>query len=88
MIIEFHPSYKKSFKKRIANNPILTSQVTERVKLFQQNPNNPILHNHRLTGVKKDLSSFSVTGDIRIVYLLVSKDKAIFLDIGSHNQVY
>ena len=88
MIIDLHPSYKKSFKKRIAKNPKLVSQVGERVKLFQQNPNDPILHNHQLIGVKKDLSSFSITGNIRIIYILISKDKAIFLDIGSHNQVY
>ena len=88
MTIELHPSYKKSFKKRIANRPALAFQVAERVRIFQQNPNDSILHNHQLTGVKKDLSSFSITGDIRIIYMLISKDKAVFLDIGSHNQVY
>lgn len=88
MKIELHSNFKKSYKKRIANNQTLVSQVAERLRLFQQNPQNPILHTHRLAGAKKDLRSFSVTGDIGIVYMLISKDKVIFLDIGSHNQVY
>lgn len=88
MTIELYPNFKKSYKKRIANNPKLVSQVAKRIKLFQQNPKNPILRAHQLTGAKKDLCSFSVAGDIRILYFLISKDKAVFLDIGSHNQVY
>lgn len=88
MIIELHPNFKKSYKKRIAKNPKLISKVAERMKLFQKNPKNPVLRAHRLTGAKKDLCSFSVAGDIRILYFLKSIDKAVFLDIGSHNQVY
>lgn len=88
MIIELHPDFKKSYKKRIAKNSKLASQVAKRIQLFQQNPRSPILHAHRLTGTKKDLYSFSVTGDIRIIYMQISKDETLFLDVGSHNQVY
>ena len=88
MKIELHPNFKKSYKKRIENNPNLVSKVAQRVELFQQNPQNSILHAHKLTGSKGELSSFSVSGDIRIVYFSISKDKVIFFDIGSHNQVY
>ena len=48
----------------------------------------PLLKNHPLTGAKRELRSFSVTGDVRIVYQLSGDDDAIFFDIGSHNQVY
>lgn len=88
MIIKLHPNFKKSYKKRIAKNPKLVSKTALRIKLFQQNPQNPILGAHRLTGAKKDLCSFSVAGNIRILYFLISIDKAVLLDIGSHNQVY
>lgn len=88
MTIELHPSFKKSYKKRIANNPKLRIKVAERLKLFQEDPKNAVLKDHALKGEKKNFRAFSITGDIRVVYFPVSTDKVIFIDIGSHNQVY
>lgn len=88
MKISFHPTYHKSYKKRILSNPKLDIKVIERIKLFQQDPTNPILKDHKLQGEKRDLRAFWITGDIRIVYLPISQDYVIFIDIGSHNQVY
>ena len=88
MKVHRHPSFKKSYKQRIANNPKLITKVATRLNLFQQDPNNPVLKNHALVGKKLGFRAFSVTGDIRIVYSPVSENEAILLDIGSHNQVY
>ena len=88
MKIEIHPSFKKAYKKRILNNPKLLLKMTQGIKLFQDNSNNPILNNHGLKGSKKSLKAFSITSDIRIVYLKVSEDHVILLNIGTHNQVY
>lgn len=88
MKIERHPSFKKAYKKRIARDKKLVAQTLERIVLFQQNPKHPLLKDHGLTGAKRQLRAFWVTGDIRIVYYQVSQDHVILLDIGSHNQVY
>lgn len=88
MTIELHPHFKKSFKKHIQNNPKSAEQTSERLKLFINNPGNPILKDHRLKGEKSDLRAFSITGDIRIVYKKITDDHLLFLDIGTHNQVY
>ncbi len=88
MKVELHPAFKKSYKKRILNNPKLDTKTASRLKLFQKNPTNPILNDHQLTGSKNNFRSFSVTGDIRIVYMRVSKNHVILLNIGTHNQVY
>lgn len=88
MNIRFHSAYKKAYKKRIFGNQKLDTKTVDRIKLFQQNPTNPILKDHSLQGEKSYLRAFSITGDIRIVYLPVSKKEVVFLDIGSHNQVY
>ena len=77
----------KNFRKRIANNAKLQSQFQERSKLFLQDPQNPLLKNHKLSGARKYLNSFSVTGDIRVLYY--EKEEVIyFVDIGTHNHVY
>lgn len=88
MKVELHPNFKKSYKKRILNNPKLVAKTASRLRIFQQNPTSPILNDHQLKGSKNNFRSFSVTGDIRIVYQRVPENHVILLDIGTHNQVY
>lgn len=88
MKIKLYRGFKKAYKVRIASNQKLAHQTEQKIILFKRDPRNPILKDHRLAGAKRGLRGFSITGDIRIVYLPVSKDEVIFLDIGSHNQVY
>lgn len=44
-------------------------------------------HDHALTGKLTGKRAFSVAGDIRVIYVEL-EDAIVFLDIGSHNQVY
>ena len=88
MIIVFHSNFKKNFKKRIISDKSLTNKYRDRLILFIDNQSNPVLKDHKLTGSKKRFKSFSITGDIRVIYEQVSEDRVIFYDIGSHNQVY
>ncbi len=88
MTIEFHPNFRKAYKKRIARNKKLKDKTEERIELFRQNPRSPILDDHPLSGSKKGMRSISVTGDIRIIYRKISDNDAIFLNIGSHSQIY
>lgn len=88
MRLELHPDFKKSYKKRIANNPKLVAKTASRLGLFQKDPTNSILKDHPLKGKKAALRSFSISGDMRVVYVKVFDNKIILLDIGTHNQVY
>lgn len=87
MKIDYHKNFLKNFKKRIANNPSLDSKFQKRLKIFQADPQNPILHNHKLVGKKESYWSFSISGDIRVIYQKKG-NRILFYDIGSHNQVY
>ena len=86
--IELHHSFVKSFDKRIKSNPKLVTKTQKRIELFKNNPANQILKDHQLIGPKHNFRAFSITGDIRIVYYQKSDKFVVFLDIGSHNQVY
>lgn len=88
MIIRLHPNFKKSYKNRIVSNPKLAAKTEERIKLFQADSSSQILKDHSLKGARKNFRAFSITGDIRIIYSPATKDLVIFLDIGTHNQVY
>jgi addiction module RelE/StbE family toxin len=88
MNVDFAPSFHKSFRKRIESYPKLIKKFDDRVQSFKLNPSNPLLNDHPLHGDKEGLRSFSISGDLRVIYYLQDDDTAIFLDIGSHNQVY
>ena len=48
MIIERHPSFKRAYKKRIAKNAKLVEKVSDRLKLFANDPNDVMLKDHSL----------------------------------------
>lgn len=87
MRIKYHRDFVKNYKKRYASNEKIKKHYKERVNLFIKHQDSPLLRDHQLTGDKKYLRSFSITGDIRVVYY-ISKDIIYFVDIGTHNQVY
>lgn len=88
MEIKKSSSFDKSYKKRVLGNASLEKKFRERSVLFLVDRSNPILKDHKLTGKKIGLRAFSVTGDIRVIYIPISIDLVLFVDIGSHNQVY
>ena len=87
MHVSYHTNFIKNFKKRFGTNLKVRKKYKERLKMFLDNSNNPLLRNHGLVGDKIHLKAFSITGDIRVVYKQVD-ESYIFLDIGTHNQVY
>lgn len=88
MIVEWHESFQKAYKQRIRSDVKLVRRVKERLETFQNNPQNPLLRDHALTGIRHGQRAFSITGDIRIVYFPVNDTHVLLLDIGTHNQVY
>ncbi|MCL5970179.1 MAG: type II toxin-antitoxin system mRNA interferase toxin, RelE/StbE family [Patescibacteria group bacterium] len=87
MKVEFTHDFIKTYKKRFANKSNIRKKFEERTKRFSANPQDLTLKDHTLSGKLEGFRSFSVTGDIRVIYY-VYKNTAYFVDIGSHNQVY
>ncbi|MEK7168540.1 MAG: type II toxin-antitoxin system mRNA interferase toxin, RelE/StbE family [Patescibacteria group bacterium] len=87
MKIQYHREFLKNYKKRVAPYPKLELQFKKQLNKLITNPNNPTLRDHKLIGKRKNFRSFSVTGDIRVVYIIVENNIWLY-DIGSHNQVY
>jgi addiction module RelE/StbE family toxin len=80
-------SFIKNYRLRVKPNLSLRGQYERRYALFVAGKKGPPLNDHQLTGGKRGFRSFSVTGNIRVIY--VETDEAIiFIDVGTHNQVY
>jgi len=86
--VKFTRNFLKSYGNRIKQNKKLKLQLEKRIELFKLDRNNLLLRDHGLTGREQGQRSFSVTGDIRVVYFFETEDVVWFVDVGSHNQVY
>lgn len=59
-----------------------------RLELFEEDPANPLLRHHALTGKLKGFYSINVTGDVRALYEFIDNEIYLYDMIGSHSQLY
>jgi addiction module RelE/StbE family toxin len=88
MEISFSSSFKRAFKKRIKGNTDLEKKFWQKLELFTVDPYEPTLKTHKLSGKLKEFWSFSVDYDERVLFYFTEDENAVFVDIGSHDEVY
>jgi addiction module RelE/StbE family toxin len=89
MEVSFSDSFKKAFKKKLKSTE-LESEFWIRLEMFINDPFDPKLKTHKLSGKLKSLWSYSLEYDLRVVFYF-TKDKpkkAVFVDLGTHDEVY
>jgi len=86
--VAFSLSFQRAFKRRIKGNAALETRFWERLEIFQNNPFDQKLRTHKLSGQLKDLWSFSIQYDLRVVFSFLEGERVLFVDIGSHEEVY
>lgn len=86
--IGYSSSFNKSFKKLVKNSPEIEAKFWDKIDIFYENPFDIRLKTHKLTGKLKNLWSFSVDFDIRVIFNFESDNLISFLDIGTHKDVY
>ena len=84
----FSSSFRKSFKTRIEQDEKLQLKFWRRLDKFCEDPFDPVLKTHKLSGELKELWSFSIDYDCRVIFEFIEDNKALFIDIGSHDEVY
>jgi addiction module RelE/StbE family toxin len=78
---DINKSYKKLSKK-------IQEKFDMRIRIFEANEFDVILNNHKLHGEFEGCRSINITGDIRAIYKLVSRDNYYFFDLGKHSELY
>lgn len=86
--IGFSPSFKRAFKKRVGTLQEKERLFWEKMAVFIANPHDPSLKTHKLSGTLEGLSSFSIDYDTRVIFKFVDKNRALLIDIGTHDEVY
>ncbi len=78
----------KRFDKQFSKQSIrIKKEFDIRIRIFMENHRHPILNTHRLAGKLRGLSSFNITGDIRVVFK-EEGDHVILVNIGTHSELY
>ena len=87
MEIRLSNRFKKHSRK---TNDKIRKSLTQRLKLFEQNPNHPLLRNHALTGKFKNFRVLilQVIGELYIASTRKRKIIVVFELLGTHSQLY
>ncbi len=81
--------YSRTFVKQIAKQPKNVQKAFyARLRIFMDDPYDPLLRNHPLTGELAGCHSINITGDIRAIYRTVDDEMYVYQMIGSHSQLY
>ncbi len=81
-------AFRKAFKKKIRGNKNLEARFRNRIVIFRENPFDPKLRTHRLSGQLQGLWSFSIDYNTRVIFSFLEPNQVLFVDIGSHEEVY
>lgn len=76
--IALSASFKRAYKKRLRNDAEKQLKFIECLSLFVVDPYHPRLRTHKLTGKLKELWSFSIEYDLRVVFYFVNEQDVIF----------
>lgn len=65
----------------------IKQKTIERIEMFKENKNNPLLNNHILFGKLKGLRSINISGDWRLIFE-EKPEEVILIAIGTHSKLY
>ena len=81
----FSKKFNKQFNKL---SPAIQSRFAAQLTLWSQEPMNPKLNHHKLTGELAGFHSINVGGDLRALYREYEDNIVEFEKIGTHSQLY
>jgi mRNA-degrading endonuclease YafQ of YafQ-DinJ toxin-antitoxin module len=86
--VSFSSTFKRTFRKRIKGNANLETRFWQKLEQFTIDPFDSSLKTHKLSGKLKEFWSFSIDYNERVLFYFTEDGKAVFIDIGSHDEVY
>ncbi len=86
--IAFSSSFKRAFKRKVAGSKERKDNFWNKIEVFKNNPFESQLKSHKLSGKLKDYWSFSIEFDLRVIFYFAEEEKIVFIDVGTHKEVY
>ena len=90
MEVSFSSSFKRALKRKIRANPKIENEFWFSLQLFINDPFDPSLKTHKLSGKLRYLWSFKVDYNNRVVFYFTNDNpnRAVLVDLGTHDDVY
>ena len=85
MEIEISSQFLRRVKKL---TPSEQRNLSEKIEVFRKDPYDSQLKTHALRGRLRGLFAFSLNYSKRVIFTYIGKNKALLLDLGSHEEVY
>lgn len=77
------------FERRYKKLPLrIKIKAEERERVFVSSPFDARLNTHKLHGKDRDLWAYSVDNRYRIKFIFLDDHRVLYLDIGTHDEVY
>lgn len=87
MRLELEKCFRRRSKKLLNKNPSIKQLYEEMLTKLSNNPFDPTLHTHALSGELHGKYACSLTHSLRVVFKL-NDDIVHLLDVGPHDEVY
>ncbi len=84
----YDPSFKRAYKKRIVAGSEREARFRSKLGVFMSDPFDSALKTHKLSGQLKGYWSFSIEYDLRVIFYFEDAETAVFVDLGTHKEVY
>lgn len=88
MKAKFSPLVQQKLLELNKKDRKLIIKIEKQIKLLESNSNHPSLRTHKLAGNLANRWSISISKGFRMIYVILEKDVAYFLDLGTHDEVY
>ncbi len=82
MEISVTPHFEKNYRKLPES---IKGKAKVKESIFRENPFDSRLKTHKLMGKEKEAWSFWVDYSYRVKFVFLTKNKVLFLDIGTHD---
>jgi len=79
--IHYAPDFAKAYRRLPVH---IQKYIDKKDALFRKNPFHPSLKTHKLRGPLKNLWSFCINRQYRILFEFLGQKTAIFYDVGTH----
>ena len=81
--------YTSEFEERYSELPQkVKTKAEKQERLFRNNPFHPSLHTEKLSPKSKEVWSFRIDKNYRIIFKFSDKNKVLFLNVGHHHWIY
>jgi addiction module RelE/StbE family toxin len=80
--------FLRILKKWRKKHPNLVEKFQQKVDLFIQDPFDPSLRTHSLSGNLSGCWSLSITYEYRLIFKFVDENRVLLIDLGTHDEVY